>query len=140
MKLINLIEPNNKIDEEEEEEIENIKKGYLLNQIKNEKLKFYLKGKIINKFSDFLKIEEDFLLDQIELGKGIAKNNLLKENVFLIFLSVITKIPLIIVCKPDTRKSLSAQLIYNSMRGIYSKNKFFIKFPAIIQNQQSQKI
>ena len=48
-------------------------------------------------------------------------------------MSVVTKIPLIIVGKPGTGKSLSAQLIYNSMRGIYSKKPFFQKYPQIIQ-------
>ena len=54
----------------------------------------------IKNFSDFLRIEQDYLLNQIELDKGIGKNTLLKENVFLLFLSVITNIPLIIIGKP----------------------------------------
>ena len=87
----------------------------------------------INKFSDFLKIEQDFLIDQIELDKGIGKNALLKENVFLLFLSVTTSTPLIIIGKPGTGKSLSAQLIYKSMRGKYSKNEFFQNFPQLVQ-------
>jgi Cdc6-like AAA superfamily ATPase len=87
----------------------------------------------MNQFSDLLKIEEEFLLKQIELDKGIGKNELLKENLFLLFLAVITKIPVIIVGKPGTGKSLSAQLIYNSMKGEYSKNEFFKKYPPIIQ-------
>ena len=58
---------------------------------------------------------------------------LLKENVFLLFLAVVTNIPLIIIGKPGTGKSLSAQLISKSMRGKYSKNKFFKKYPRIIQ-------
>jgi len=33
----------------------------------------------------------------------------------------------------NTGKSLSAQLLYNSMRGIYSKNEFFKQYPSIIQ-------
>ena len=69
-------------------------------------------------------MEEEFLLKQVELDVGIGKNDLLKENLFLIFLSVVTKIPLIIVGKPGTGKSLSAQLIYNSMRGSLLKMNF----------------
>ena len=88
---------------------------------------------IIRNFSDFLKIEEDYLLNKIELDKGIGKNTLLKENVFLLFLSVVTNIPLIIIGKPGTGKSLSAQLIDKSLKGKYSKNKFFKNFPKIIQ-------
>ena len=110
--------------------------GSLFDKIKYKKLKDDLRNKNILKFSDFLKREEDFLLDQIELDKGIGKNQLLKENLFLLFLAVVTKIPLIIVGKPGTGKSLSAQLIYNSMKGKYSKNDkigFFKKYPQIIQ-------
>ena len=105
----------------------------LFEKIKNEKLKAELSVKNIEQFYDLLKIEEDFLLEQIELDPGIGKNQLLKENLFLLFLSVVTKIPLIIIGKPGTGKSLSAQLIYNSMRGIYSKKSFFQKYPQIIQ-------
>ncbi len=105
----------------------------LIDKIKNIELKKELIDKNFEHFSDLLKIEEEFLLKQVELDVGIGKNDLLKENLFLLFLSVVTKIPLIIVGKPGTGKSLSAQLIYNSMRGIYSKNEFFKGYPSIIQ-------
>ena len=114
-----------------------VKGNNLMEQIKSNKV-FYneINNRPIEeiyKFSDFLKIEQDFLIDQIELDKGIGKNALLKENVFLLFLSIITNIPLIIIGKPGTGKSLSAQLIYKSMRGKYSKNEFFRNFPQIVQ-------
>ena len=48
----------------------------------------------VKDFSYFLKIEQDFLIEQIDLDKGIGKNTLLK-NLFLLFLSVVTNIPLI---------------------------------------------
>ena len=120
------------------EEIEEIKTGDLFSQIRYQKLRDELREKNFQKFSELIKIEEEYLLDQIELDKGIGKNQLLKENLFLLFLAVVTKIPLIIVGKPGTGKSLSAQLIYNSMRGKYSKPKngkksFFTKYPQINQ-------
>ena len=108
----------------------------LIKEIKNKDLIDEINTRpeeIIKTFSDFLKIEQDYILNQIELDKGIGKNTLLKENVFLLFLSVVTNIPLIIIGKPGTGKSLSAQLINKSMRGKYSKNKFFQQFPQIIQ-------
>ena len=104
----------------------------LFDQIKYKELKEDLKEQRFINFSDFLELEEEFLLDVMELDKGIGKNILLKESVFLLFISVITKIPLIIIGKPGTGKSLSAQLIYKSFKGKYSKNKFFRKFPPII--------
>ena len=109
------------------------KRGDLFGKIKLKKLKEDIREQNIEQFSDILKIEEDFLLEQIDLPIGIGINELLKENLFLLFLAVVTKIPLIIVGKSGTSKSLSTQLIYNSMKGKYSKNEFFKKYPSIIQ-------
>ena len=116
---------------EEENDEENATN--LIDKIKNKKLKEEFIDKNIDYFSDLLRIEEEFLLKQIKLDKGIGQNQLLKENLFLSFLSIVTKIPLIIVGKPGTGKSLSIQLLYNSMRGVYSENEFFRKYPQIIQ-------
>jgi len=124
LKIVNVYS-NEKTDEEN--------KINLFDKIRNKKLKDELSDKNIEHFSDLLRIEEEFLLKQIELEPGIGKNESLKENLFLLFLAVVTKIPLIIVGKPGTGKSLSAQLIYNSMRGIYSKNEFFKNYPSINQ-------
>ena len=108
----------------------------LIDQIKNKDLKDEILSRsenIINNFQDFLEIEQDYLINQMELGKGIGKNSILKENLFLIFVSVLIKIPLIIVGKPGSGKSLSIQLIIDSMKGKNSKNKFFQQFPEVIQ-------
>ena len=126
--LLKLVNNSDQIIEKEGED--------LMDQIKNDDLKFEIKNRPeenIENFSDFLKIEEEYLLNQIELDEGIGRNTLLKENVFLLFLSVNTNIPYIIIGKPGSGKSLSAQLINKSMRGKYSKNKFFQQFPEIIQ-------
>ena len=48
------------------------------------------------------------------------------------FVSINTNIPLIVIGKPGIGKSLSSRLIFNSMRGKYSKDKFFREFPQII--------
>ena len=129
-KLLDIInsysEKNNENDDENNQ-------GNLLNKVKYIPVQVYMRKNNIQHFDEFLEREEDFLLEQIELDKGIGKNQLLKENIFLLFLSVVTKIPLIIVGKPGTGKSLSAQLIYNSMRGKYSKSEFFKNYPEIYQ-------
>ena len=96
-------------------------------------IKKNLKENYFEQFSDLLKIEEEFLLEKINPEKGIGRNQLIKENLFLLFLAVVTKIPLIIFGKPGTGKSLSAQLISNSMQGQYSKDIFFTNYPQITQ-------
>ena len=84
-------------------------------------------------FSNILSYEEDFILQNINLNKGIGKNKSLKENIFLLFTALVTNIPLIIIGKPGSSKTLSAQLIYKEMEGKYSKKEFFKLYPSIIQ-------
>ena len=84
-------------------------------------------------FSQILEYEEDFLLNNISLNKGIGKNKSLKENIFLLFTALVTNIPLIIIGKPGSSKSLSAQLICKEMNGKYSRKEFFKLYPSIIQ-------
>ena len=91
---------------------------------------FEEKSKNIN----FLKIpekEENFIADNVELEKGIAKNRALLENLFSLFVSINTKIPIFILGKPGCSKSLSIQLIGNAMKGNSSNNPFFRKFPKM---------
>ena len=106
-------------------------------QMLNEELKKELNNRqeiIDQNFSDFIQIEQDYIINQIkDLDKGIGKNSLLKENIFLLFISVMTNIPLIIIGKPGSGKSLSAQIIKNSMKGKYSSNKYFNNYKRIIQ-------
>ena len=119
----------NKVESEE-------KKGSLMEQILDEDLKKEIKirNEKIDNFSDFIKIEQDFLIEQIkDINKGIGKNSMLKENVFLLFSCIVTNIPLIIIGKPGSGKSLSAQIIKNSVNGVYSKNKFFTLYKNLIQ-------
>ena len=126
-RLLNLIN-NNEKDEE-------YKGGNLLEEIKNEDLKKEIisRKEEIRNFSDFLIIEQEYLFAQLELDKGLIKNKILKESVFSIFIALNTRIPLIIIGKPGCGKSLSINLINKSMKGQYSKNKFFELFPRIYQ-------
>ena len=111
------------------------KNGNLIEQITNEDLKneIDIRQENINKFGDFIQVEEDYLYYQINPDKGIGENSLLKENLFLLFVSLVTNIPIIIIGKPGTGKSLSVQLINKCMKGKYSDKGFFKEFPKIIQ-------
>ena len=116
-----------------EEKIETNEIG-LLNSITYEPFLEEYRGKQIEYFCQILELVEDFLLDQIGPDKRIGENKLLKENVFLLFLSVGTKISIIIAGKPGTGKSLSSKLIVNSMKREYSKENWIFKhYLKIIQ-------
>ena len=82
----------------------------------------------------FFEKEAEFLLNEIKLDRGIAKNNALKRNIFTMFSAINARVPLFICGKPGSSKSLSVKLMFNSMKGIYSASNFFKKFPSIIMN------
>ena len=78
--------------------------------------------------------EQKFILDNIDLKKGIAKNRALLENIFTLFVCVNAKVPLFIVGKPGCSKSLSVQLLFNSMQGEISDNYLFKTMPKLISS------
>jgi len=84
-----------------------------------------------NEFLILPENEENFIADNVELEKGIAKNRALLENLFSLFVAINTKIPIFIIGKPGCSKSLSIQLINNAMKGRNSNNSFFKKYPKM---------
>ena len=82
-----------------------------------------------DKFIRFPEKEIQNLTEQmnIEKEKGIALNRALKENLFTCFTCIDNTVPLIIVGKPGTGKSLSFQILYNTLKGEYSEKEIFKK-------------
>jgi len=79
--------------------------------------------------------EQMNLLDHMEIPPGIAKNQALRENVFVTLTCILQKIPLFVVGKPGSGKTLSLQLIFRfsmdygqafifAINCIISKNEF----------------
>ena len=86
---------------------------------------------------DFLDVphkEELYVVDNIKLGKGIAKNRALLDNIFSLFVAINNKVPIFIVGKPGCSKSLSVQLINKAMKGSSSYSSLFKRLPKIILN------
>ena len=76
--------------------------------------------------------EMDEFAKRISVDKGTALNRALKENLFTLFFGITNKIPVFIVGKPGCSKSLSVQLLYQSMKGESSEDPLFRYFPRII--------
>ena len=83
-------------------------------------------------FADITKLEQEFLLKNIYLEKGISKNRALLENIFALFVAISNKVPIFIVGKPGSSKSLSVQLINRAMKGDLSSNLLFHSLPRLI--------
>ena len=115
---------------------------YLRITDKEKRNELYLKmNKFFTEFSpefknkDFLDLplkEERFIVENIKLDKGIAKNRALLENLFSLFVAINNKVPIFIVGKPGCSKSLSVQLIIKSMQGSASDNHFFKNLPKLM--------
>ena len=65
---------------------------------------------------------QDFLISLMTIKKHIAKNRSLKENLFMMFVCIQLKIPLFIIGKPGTSKSLAKHIISHSLNGDFNLN------------------
>ena len=74
---------------------------------------------------------QEVLLDNMHLGDNIAKNAALRENVFMMAICVELRIPLFLVGKPGSSKSLAKSIISESMRGKDSRNELLKNFKQV---------
>ena len=84
-------------------------------------------------FNEIPKREQEFIINNIELKEGLAKNRALLENIFTLFVCINTKVPIFIVGKEGCSKSLSVQLLFKSMKGEMSDNFLFKSLPKLIK-------
>ena len=74
---------------------------------------------------------QDFLLKNIQTRETIAKNAALKENVFLMVICIQLKIPLFLVGKPGSSKSLAKTVVSDAMQGQNSHVELFSKLKQV---------
>ena len=67
----------------------------------------------------------------MRLGDNIARNAALRENVFMMAVCVELRIPLFLVGKPGSSKSLAKSIIGESMKGKDSRNYLLKKFKDV---------
>ena len=74
---------------------------------------------------------QEILLDHMQVDDNIAKNAALRENVFMMTICVELRIPLFLVGKPGSSKSLAKSIISESLRVKDSSNKVLKKFREV---------
>jgi len=67
----------------------------------------------------------------MKVGDNIARNAALRENVFMMAICVELRIPLFLVGKPGSSKSLAKSIISESLRGKASEAKLLKKFKEV---------
>ena len=80
---------------------------------------------------EIIRDEQNDILNRMVLPSGIAKNTALQENVFVVLVCILNKIPIFLVGKPGCSKSLSMQLIRSNLRGKDSKDVLFQTMPQL---------
>ncbi|XP_061079146.1 E3 ubiquitin-protein ligase rnf213-alpha [Conger conger] len=83
------------------------------------------------KVSQEILLMQDLLLSGFPLGDTIARNNALKENVFMMVICIELRIPLFLVGKPGSSKSLSKTLVADAMQGQAAHSELFKKLKQI---------
>lgn len=67
----------------------------------------------------------------MQLGKNIARNAALRENVFMMAICIDLRIPLFLVGKPGSSKSLAKSIVSNSLNGKSSKTELLKSFKEV---------
>ena len=88
-------------------------------------------NKSLDTFAAILRMEEEDYLDRMELPPGTARNTALRENVFVVLVCILNRIPIFVVGKPGCSKSLSIHLIRSNLRGRDSKDPWFQELPKL---------
>jgi hypothetical protein len=71
------------------------------------------------------------LIDELNLGPNIARNTALSENVFMMVVCIELRIPLFVIGKPGSSKSLAKTVVADNMQGDASKSKLFKRFKRV---------
>jgi hypothetical protein len=85
----------------------------------------------LDPFAAIVRMEEENYLCRMEFPEGTARNAALRENVFLMLVCILNRIPIFVVGKTGCSKSLSIQLIGSNLRGRDSKDPLFRKLPQL---------
>ncbi|XP_070579262.1 E3 ubiquitin-protein ligase rnf213-alpha-like [Ptychodera flava] len=74
---------------------------------------------------------QDVFLDELDLGANIARNAALKENVFMMVVCIELRIPLFLVGKPGSSKSLAKTIVADAMQGEAAASPLYKTFKQI---------
>ena len=71
------------------------------------------------------------VLNELDLEPNIARNTALSENVFMMVVCIELRIPLFVVGKPGSSKSLAKTVVAANMEGDASKSDLFKTFKQV---------
>ncbi|XP_055725706.1 E3 ubiquitin-protein ligase rnf213-alpha-like [Salvelinus fontinalis] len=84
-----------------------------------------------SKMKQEISLMQDLLLSGVPMGETIARNKALKENVFMMVICIELRIPLFLVGKPGSSKSLSKTLVADAMQGQAAHSELYKRLKQI---------
>ena len=72
-----------------------------------------------------LELCQEVFLDNLSIPKATACNNALRENIFMMVVCMDLRVPLFLVGKPGSSKSLSKAIAVDAMQGALSRSPLF---------------
>ncbi|POG74253.1 hypothetical protein GLOIN_2v1577211, partial [Rhizophagus irregularis DAOM 181602=DAOM 197198] len=84
-----------------------------------------------NMFSKIIREEQEDYIKRMRCPPNTAYNEALLENVLVMIVCILTKIPLFLIGAPGSSKSLAIRLISSNLRGADSYDKYFRNLPQI---------
>ncbi|XP_066922902.1 E3 ubiquitin-protein ligase rnf213-alpha-like [Clytia hemisphaerica] len=94
---------------------------------------FALEGGV-NQMKNEIKRFQEMFINQLHLEDNIAKNQALCENVFMMVICIELRIPLFVVGKPGSSKSLAKTIVQDNMQGKNSKCELFQNFKQVFMS------
>ncbi|CAM4786956.1 unnamed protein product [Rotaria magnacalcarata] len=77
--------------------------------------------------------EQKKLIDErMEVPANTARNRALRDNVFVLLVCIINRIPLFLCGKPGSSKSSAVQIIISNLKGKKSKDPYFQTLPELV--------
>ncbi|PVD28712.1 hypothetical protein C0Q70_11306 [Pomacea canaliculata] len=92
---------------------------------------FVLNGDKQQQFFAIIDKCQNIFLKNVHLEENIARNKALKENVFMMVVCTELRIPLFLVGKPGSSKSLAKTVVEDAMQGISARTDFFRKLKQV---------
>ncbi|XP_029582376.1 E3 ubiquitin-protein ligase rnf213-alpha isoform X4 [Salmo trutta] len=83
------------------------------------------------KMKQEISVMQDLLLSGVPMGETIARNKALKENVFMMVICIELRIPLFLVGKPGSSKSLSKTLVADAMQGQAAHSELYKRLKQV---------
>ncbi|CAB4467000.1 unnamed protein product [Rhizophagus irregularis] len=77
------------------------------------------------RFDRFIREEQENYIDRMQCPPNTAKNEALLENVLVMIVCILTKIPCFIIGATGSSKSLAVRLIIQNLQGVDSNDEYF---------------